>query len=424
MARLTWLDYDVDNSVIRNSLLELVSQKSVVVQHEDKRLQTIYLFLTRRCNLSCQHCYVEGVGPARDNDFDMAAIQEMVRRAIPYGLKKVKVSGGEPLVRADALQILEYLDSLDLEVVLETNGTLFQHDTIERLQGLKDFTIFVSLDHADSEKHDQFRGLSGAYNRSVNVLKQLGKTDIRSVVTTTANRYNYADVVRIANMVLDWGIKQHRTLLNIHPLGNAREHLENAITLDEAEFLIGSLMASPHFRSGRSYMTLPPALTPLSSLRDLHSCGWGESVLGVLSTGDVTMCSASYDDARMIGGNLFEQDLIEIWAHGTFFQKLREVGNGRVKGVCGNCVFYSACKGVCRMSSYSHYGETDAPYPLCQEIYNRGAFPRYALVDPEKDSRYGFGVINGSRSGVTSRLVKITSTRKSTSEFTYAHPND
>ena len=423
MARLTWLDYDVDNSAIRNSLLELVSRKNVVVQHEDKRLQTIYLFLTRRCNLSCQHCYVEGVGPARDNDFDIAAIQEMVRRAIPYGLKKVKVSGGEPLVRADALQILEYLDSLDLEIVLETNGTLFQHDTIERLQELKDFTIFVSLDHADSEKHDQFRGLSGAYNRSVNVLKQLGKTDIRSVVTTTANRYNYADVVRIANMVLDWGIKQHRTLLNIHPLGNARDHLENAITLEEAEFLIGSLMASPHFESGRSYMTLPPALTPLRSLRDLNSCGWGESVLGVLSTGDVTMCSASYDDARMIGGNLFEQDLIEIWADGTFFQKLREVGNGRVKGVCGNCVFYSSCKGVCRMSSYSHYGEIDSPYPLCQEIYNQGAFPRYALVDPEKDSRYGFGVINGART-VTSRLVKITSTRKSMSESTYAHPND
>jgi hypothetical protein len=48
MGRLMWFDYDVDNSAIRNSLLEVVSGKSVVEQYEDKRLQTINLFLTRR----------------------------------------------------------------------------------------------------------------------------------------------------------------------------------------------------------------------------------------------------------------------------------------------------------------------------------------------------------------------------------------
>ncbi|MGB7924865.1 MAG: radical SAM protein [Pyrinomonadaceae bacterium] len=412
MAKVKWLNYDVDEGAVRRKLGAMVSRQSAENDLTFDKLQTIYLFLTRRCNLACQHCYIEGVGPARDDDFDLPAIRKMIEQALPHGLKKVKVSGGEPFVRDDALDVLKYLDSLNLEVVLETNGTLFDDDTVEQLCALKDFTIFVSLDHADIKKHDEFRGLAGAYNRTVKTLKELGQTEIKSVVTTTANRQNYADVVEIADMVLDWGIKQHRTLLNIHPLGNARGHLDNAITMEEAEVLIGSLIESRHFKSGRSYMTLPPALMPLEMLQDLHSCGWGNNVIGVLSTGEISMCSASYDDQAMIGGNAFEEDLIEIWAHGDFFRNLREVGKGRVKGVCGNCIFYAACRGVCRMSSYSHYGEVDAPYPLCQEVYNRGAFPQYALVDPDIDCHYGNEVIKTTRQEHPAKLVKLTSTRK------------
>lgn len=412
MTKVQWLDYNVDEVAVRQTLQAIVSKQGAENKQTVGTLQTIYLFLTRKCNLACQHCYIEGVGPARDKDFDLPAIQKIIEQALPYGLKKVKVSGGEPLVRADALNILEYLDHLNLEVVLETNGTLFRDDTLNHLSAFKNFTVFVSLDHSDLEKHDEFRGLPGAYSKTVKVLKELGQTEIRSVVTTTANRHNYSDVANIADMVLGWGIKQHRTLLNIHPLGNARSHLDNAINMEEAEVLIKSLIVSDHFKSGRSYMTLPPALMPLEMLQDVPSCGWGENVIGILSTGEISMCSASYEDSAMIGGNVFEQDLIEIWAHGNLFRNLRDVGNGRVKGVCSNCIFYMTCRGVCRMSSYSHYGEIDAPYPLCQEVYNKGAFPQYALIDPNKNCRYESEVIKGSRTEPLPKLIKLTSRAK------------
>jgi radical SAM protein with 4Fe4S-binding SPASM domain len=369
-------------------------------------LKTIYLFLTRKCNLGCKHCYIEGVGPARDLDFDLASIQKLIDQAVPHGLKKVKVSGGEPFVRRDVIDILRFLDERGLEIVLETNGTLFAPDTVDQLATLRKFTVFISLDHIDEAEHDDFRGLAGSYNKTVNVLRQMGETNVESVVTTTANRKNFDRCVEIVDAVIGWGIKRHRTLLNIHPLGNARSHLDNAITLDEAEILISQLFASEHFRAGRAYMTLPPALMPLEFLRDLHTCGWGNSVLGLLSNGDVSMCSASYDDPAMIGGNAFRENFIDIWKNGAFFRELREIGDGKVQGVCSNCVFYKVCRGVCRMSSYSHYGTTDAPYPLCQEVYNRGAFPKYALVDPERDCRFGNEVIKTSR--VAGTIVPIS----------------
>jgi radical SAM protein with 4Fe4S-binding SPASM domain len=413
MPQFPWLASTESEHVLRGRLQGMVRQRVAETESARGKLQTIYLFLTRKCNLACQHCYIEGVGPARDKDFDLAAIRRLIERALPYGLKKVKVSGGEPFVRRDVLEILRFLDQHGLEIVLETNGTLLAEDTIEQLAALQSFSIFISLDHLQEKQHDEFRGAPGSFRRTTNVLRLIGASPIRSVVTTTANRHNYKEIVAIAELVLKWGISAHRTLLNIHPLGNARHHLENAITMDEAEMLIGMLLRSEAFQAGRAYMTLPPALMPPHLLRDLHTCGWGESVLGILSNGDVSMCSASYEDPGMIGGNAFEGDLIDIWANGDFFKDLREVGGGKVKGVCGNCVFYAACRGVCRMSSYSHYGEIDAPYPLCQESYNQGAFPRYALVDPDKDCHYDRRVIKSTRTEDSNTFVPITRLRSS-----------
>jgi radical SAM protein with 4Fe4S-binding SPASM domain len=132
-------------------------------------------------------------------------------------------------------------------------------------------------------------------------------------------------------------------------------------------------------------------------------------VLGILSTGEVSMCSASYDDPEMIAGSAYDTPLIDLWRNSAFFNDLKEIANGKVKGVCSNCVFYRACRGVCKMSSYAHYGEKDAPYPLCQEIYNQGLFPDYALVDPERDCSYRPGAIRKEREcGSAPELVQLS----------------
>lgn len=395
---IQWLTAPEDETQVRKHLADIVNAQYAGRADTDD-LKTIYLFLTRKCNLGCQHCYIEGVGPkARDVDFNFETVRALIEQARPHGLRKVKVSGGEPMVHGDFGRILEYLGGIGLsEIVLETNGTLFKPDTVEFLATIPNLTVFISLDNFDAERHDAFRAKRGAFDKTTEVLRALGASAITSVVTTTAYRSNYDTVPSIIDMVLGWGIDKHRTLLNIHPLGNAKANLGNAITLVECDTLVRQIMATEHYRSGRAYLTLPPALTPLEQFDGVHTCGWGDNVLGLLSTGEVSMCSASYDDPNMIGGNAFDAPLIDIWRNSAFFKDLREISAGRVKGVCGNCVFYKTCRGVCKMSSYSHYGEKDAPYPLCQEAYNSGGFPAYALIDPDRDCTYAPGVIKEDR---------------------------
>jgi AdoMet-dependent heme synthase len=327
MRALSWLKETVDESSVRSSLQEMVdnefSQRSVT-----KDLKTIYIFLTRKCNLGCQHCYIEGVGPnAKGVDFDFNTIRGLIEQARLNGLRKVKVSGGEPTIHKDFRMIMEYLGSIGLsEIVLETNGTLFKDDTIEWLEKIPNLTIFINLDHLDSEAHDHFRRRAGAFAKTAEVLQSLGVANIDSVVTTTAYRNNYNKIPQIIDLVLGWGINRHRTLLNIHPLGNARGYLDNAITLDECEEVISSLLELESFRNGQAYMTLPPALMPIKYLNGVHTCGWGDNVLGILSNGDISMCSASYDDPKMIGGNAYNRPLMDIWNNNPFFEELRQIG--------------------------------------------------------------------------------------------------
>lgn len=388
MPLLRWLNSKFDDKMKRQIIDGLIERQLKQNRSVKDKLETIYIFLTRKCNLSCQHCYIKGVGSAIDSDFDLQMIKRLIAPVIPYGLKKIKISGGEPFIRPDLFDILTYFNDLGLEIVLETNGTLYNEKIVSSLNLFENFTIFVSLDHSKRELHDFFRGVEGSFDKTVDLLKELGHMKVPSVVTTIANQYNHSYILEIIELVLSLGIQKHRTLLNIHPLCNAHQHLDNALTLEEIEVLVEAILQSSYFLTSQAYMTLPPALMPLESLNEINLCGWGTNVLGILSNGDVTMCSASYDDKNMIAGNAFEHDLISLWEKSVFFNNLRRVAHGKVKGICSNCIFYIICQGVCRMSSYAHYGEIDAPYPLCQEFYNADKFPAYALLSNEMDCHY------------------------------------
>ncbi|ANM20269.1 radical SAM domain-containing protein (plasmid) [Rhizobium sp. N541] len=160
-----WLSTPQDVHVTSQTLQALVTSelsKRVVSENE---IKTIYLFLTRKCNLGCHHCYIAGVGSkAKGIDFNLETIQGLIEQALPNGLRKVKVSGGEPMVHKEFMAVMEYLASCGLkELVFETNGTLFDEFTIEQLSRLPNLTVFISLDHFDPEAHDAFRAKSGAF---------------------------------------------------------------------------------------------------------------------------------------------------------------------------------------------------------------------------------------------------------------------
>ena len=165
-----------------------------------------------RCNLECTHCFVSS-GPENDTHALMGRheVQRRVAEALPLGVKEFYLTGGEPFLNPELLEILE--DTLEHgPCTVLTNGTLFTERRLERLGELGDraryaLEIRVSLDGARAEEHDRFRG-AGTFARALDGLRRCTEHGLLPIVTVTQNteedavpfRERYLVMLRAAGM--------------------------------------------------------------------------------------------------------------------------------------------------------------------------------------------------------------------------------
>jgi len=115
------------------------------------------------------------------------------------------------------------------------------------------------------------------------------------------------------------------------------------------------------------------------SIKDITSRGIVEcrilNILGILANGDFSICGIgqTIDELRM--GNIYKHSIKDLWRDNPILADLRLDLPGRLKGICGRCIFRFQCLGSCRANAYAMNGDLFAPYFLCQEAYALGLFP-------------------------------------------------
>ncbi len=109
--------------------------------------------LTERCNLRCFYCMPEEGIPLRDKSAFMRQeeILAIAKKFTELGIEKIRLTGGEPLIRKDAAEIIRGLGKLPVELAITTNGILI-HKFIDVLKENRITTINVSLDSLNKEK--------------------------------------------------------------------------------------------------------------------------------------------------------------------------------------------------------------------------------------------------------------------------------
>lgn len=123
--------------------------------------------LTRTCNLRCVHCYTDSEAKRYPGELSTAQCKAVLDDLAEFGVPAVLFSGGEPLARTDLFELIAYARSLKLHVVLSTNGTLIDAETARRFVDHQLAYVGISLDAADPATHDAFRGVDGAYERTM-----------------------------------------------------------------------------------------------------------------------------------------------------------------------------------------------------------------------------------------------------------------
>ncbi|MFC1546347.1 radical SAM/SPASM domain-containing protein [bacterium] len=131
----------------------------------------ISLNITERCCLKCIMC-----NEWQNSKPDLTCVQwqNVLQESKDIGINSVYLSGGEPFIRKDIFDLIDYANSLNMDVSCITNGYLIDQEKIERLKNSKITTIALSIDAID-EKYDYIRGLKGAYHRVINACNLLKK---------------------------------------------------------------------------------------------------------------------------------------------------------------------------------------------------------------------------------------------------------
>ncbi len=169
------------------------------------RPQTLTLSINNRCNLICRHCWLV-CGPGGDAwSVPQKVLQRLIREAAELGVKKLILTGGEPLLHPDWFTILAFACRQHgfEEVCLQTNGTLLTEAIVSALRSMVEngLSIQVSLEGACAETHDDVRG-SGNFDLTIQGLKRLNQAGLgpRTCIAFTEMRHNFGDIPQILEL--------------------------------------------------------------------------------------------------------------------------------------------------------------------------------------------------------------------------------
>ena len=166
---------DKDNAeTFQNLVNKLVKYGMLIDSQSEKRqkLHKVQLALTERCNLFCSHCCYNAKLGESNNDLDLNSIKKIIDRIVACKPDSIALSGGEPLIRKDFLNILDYLSSIySGEITLSTNATLIQEKDIPVL--IEKISAYdISLDGFDEKSCERIRG-KGVFNTVISNIKKM-----------------------------------------------------------------------------------------------------------------------------------------------------------------------------------------------------------------------------------------------------------
>jgi len=355
--------------------------------------------LTNMCNLRCKHCY-QRAGRVSKDELSLEEKLRLVDELAEAGVVAIAFSGGEPLIHPDFFPTARRARERSLYVSVATNGTLITPSMASLLKKVGVGYVEVSLDSVRPEVHDDFRGLSGAWNRTVEGIRNCVNAGILTVVAMVVTRLNFEDVPELIDLSKKLGASRFMHF-NFIPIGNGREIAGLDITPQQREELlrllydksrtigIEVLSTAPQFARVVYQQSHGEAIAPahfylgqnrnwgLKALAEfIGGCGAGRLYCAIEPNGDVAPCVFM---PQIIAGNVKEKSFPEIWHTAKIFKELQVRTN--LQGSCRTCDFNRICGG-CRARSLGYFEDYTAPDVGCInniEAWNKIAPPEQLL---------------------------------------------
>ncbi len=319
--------------------------------------------ITYKCNLKCLHCYVESPRVVDELSTDEAL--KVVRDIAEMGFVTVALSGGEPLLRRDIIQIASELYQYGVNPVIVTNGTLLTRETVTKLAKAGVKHVQISIDSFNEEVHDWFRGGKGVLHRALEGLCNCVENGIDVVINCVVARFNYKELSRFLKLAYKHGAKAVN-FIPLIPLGRILEHRKDfELNMKEYLEISSSLMRLREevpIDVTFEYPQIPsPSILERLDLKAtmlIGGCNAALSRCNITADGYVQPCNV----LRVNAGNIRRESLKDIWTESPIFNDLRD--RSKLRGKCSKCKYKHLCGG-CRGRAYAVFGDYLAEDPYC-----------------------------------------------------------
>lgn len=340
--------------------------------------------LVRRCNLTCKHCY----SISADTDFPGELSTDDVYRVMDdlkaFGVPVLILSGGEPLLRPDILDISRRAKAMGFYVGLSSNGTLIDADAIDAIAAVGYDYVGISIDGLE-ETHDRFRRKEGAFREALRGVRLCRERGLKVGLRFTLTRDNAHDLPALLDLMEVEGVdKFYLSHLNYAGRGNKNrgDDAVHRMTREAMDLVFETAWRQIQAGRPREYVTgnndadgvyllqWARSRFPAQVVAGLEERlrRWGGNASGV-NVANIDNLGHVHPDTMWWHhdlGSVRERPFSEIWmdTRDPLMAGLKQHPRP-VTGRCGGCRWLAICNGNTRVRAHQLTGDYWAEDPGC-----------------------------------------------------------
>lgn len=344
----------------------------------------VMLEVTRQCNLTCGHCYISA-GEPRENEMDTETIYKVLDELKKLKVFTIFITGGEPFLRSDITDIINYAEKCNFTIQIVTNGTLLTDTVLSQIRNRESMGFGISylggLDNGFSDDE--------AFSLLKEKVKLLKKYNFNVSVWFCVTKLNIDKMYEVGEWCLQNGVWP--AFQSVMSNGRCREHPFLALDVSDVEAYVKGLCVyddNEHTdiaskEKAKDYKNVFDICYALEF--SAAACKGGRTFAYICSNGDVYPCSNCAGEDLFRAGNLYDSTLSDIWKKS--FQDMRAFTWNDFKG-CETCELNASlgenqfCKLRCAAVSKALYD--DPLYCGATEYTKAISKHRFAWVEKYK----------------------------------------
>jgi radical SAM protein with 4Fe4S-binding SPASM domain len=339
--------------------------------------------ITRTCNLRCVHCYNDSGSSKADDELSTKEAKIVIDDLCNFGVPSILFSGGEPLIRPDLFELIQYAADKGLRTVISTNGTLITAEAAQKIKKNGVSYVGISLDGI-GDVNDKFRGVEGAFERAVIGIKNCQISNVRVGLRLTLTKKNVHDLERIFDFFESENIER-ACFYHFVPSGRGGNISDEDLTHLQTRNALDLIMnkTKQYKSAGRmtDILTVDNHVDGVYRKLKEENSSRADDVLnllkwnggGLYSSGVGIGCidfHGKIHPDQFWGhyelGDVRKRSFRDIWTD-TSDSLLAGLKNRRsyIKGRCKLCKYFNLCGGSLRVRADLHFNDPWAPDPAC-----------------------------------------------------------